>query len=65
MNRAVDDALRVLYNQYKNLPVEIVKAYDDASPAVEGKLCQFGAGLINIIPQRPPGAPAEEKGGSP
>jgi len=42
MNRAVDDALRVLHNQYKNLPVEIVKAYDDALPPVEGNFANLG-----------------------
>jgi two-component system NtrC family sensor kinase len=49
MNRAVDDALRVLHNQYKNLPVEIVKAYDDALPAVEGNFANLGQVLINIV----------------
>ena len=49
MNRAVDDALRVLHNQYKSLPVEIVKAYDDALPAVEGNFANLGQVLINII----------------
>ncbi len=49
MNRAVDDALRVLYNQYKNLPVEIVKEYDDALPTVEGNFANLGQVLINII----------------
>ncbi|PIV06215.1 MAG: hypothetical protein COS57_04730 [Syntrophobacterales bacterium CG03_land_8_20_14_0_80_58_14] len=49
MNRAVDDALRVLHNQYKNLPVEIVKAYEDALPAVEGNFANLGQVLINII----------------
>ena len=49
MNRAVDDALRVLHNQYKNLPVEIVKAYDDVLPAVEGNFANLGQVLINII----------------
>ncbi|MCX5826051.1 MAG: ATP-binding protein, partial [Deltaproteobacteria bacterium] len=49
MNRAVDDALRVLHNQYKNLPVEIVKAYDDALPTVEGNFANLGQVLINII----------------
>lgn len=49
MNRAVDDALRVLHNQYKNLPVEIVKAYDDTLPAVEGNFANLGQALINII----------------
>ncbi len=49
MNRAVDDALRVLHNQYKNLPAEIVKAYDDALPSVEGNFANLGQVLINII----------------
>lgn len=49
LNRAVDDALRVLHNQYKNLPVEIVKAYDEALPAVEGNFANLGQVLINII----------------
>ena len=49
MNRVVDDALRVLHNQYKNLPVEIVKVYDDALPAVEGNFANLGQVLINII----------------
>jgi two-component system NtrC family sensor kinase len=49
MNRAVDDALRVLHNQYKNLPVEIVKEYADALPSVEGNFANLGQVLINII----------------
>ncbi|MDD5100517.1 MAG: ATP-binding protein [Syntrophales bacterium] len=49
MNRAVDDALRVLYNQYKKMPVEIVKSYDDSLPAVEGNFANLGQVLINII----------------
>ena len=49
MNRAVDDALRVLYNQYKNLPVEIVKLYDDSLPSVEGNYANLGQVLINVI----------------
>jgi two-component system NtrC family sensor kinase len=49
MNRAVDDALRVLHTQYKNLPVEIVKAYDETLPAVEGNFANLGQVLINII----------------
>jgi two-component system NtrC family sensor kinase len=48
MNRTIDDALRVLYNQYKNLPVEIEKEYGDL-PAVEGNFANLGQVLINII----------------
>lgn len=49
INRAVDDALRILFNQYKNIPVEIVKDYDDASPTVQGNFANLGQVLINII----------------
>jgi two-component system NtrC family sensor kinase len=49
INRAVDDALRVLYNQYKNLPVEIVKDYDDTSPLVRGNFANLGQVFINIV----------------
>jgi signal transduction histidine kinase len=49
MNRALDDALRVLHNQYKNFPVEIVKVYDDTLPLVEGNFANLGQVLINII----------------
>ncbi|MHB8910856.1 MAG: sensor histidine kinase [Syntrophales bacterium] len=48
MNRTIDDALRVLYNQYKNLPVVIEKEYGDL-PAVEGNVANLGQVLINII----------------
>lgn len=49
INRALDDALRVLYNQYKHLPVEIVKDYDDTSPSVRGNFANLGQVLINIV----------------
>ena len=49
MNRALDDALRVLHNQYKDLPVEIVKAYDGTLSPVEGNFANLGQVLINII----------------
>ena len=49
INRALDDALRILYNQYKNLPVEIAKDYDDTSPSVRGNFANLGQVLINII----------------
>src|SRR4030042_33615 len=49
INRALDDALRVLYNQYKNLPVEIAKDYDDTSPSGRGNFANLGQVLINIV----------------
>jgi two-component system NtrC family sensor kinase len=48
MNRTVDDALRVLKNQYKDLPVIIEKSYEDI-PTVEGNFANLGQVLINII----------------
>ena len=48
LNRAIDDALRILYNQYKKLPVGIEKEYGDI-PAVEGNFANLGQVLLNII----------------
>ncbi|MBP8980467.1 MAG: GAF domain-containing protein [Syntrophobacterales bacterium] len=49
INRAVDDALRVLFNQFKNLPVVIEKDYEEALPPVEGNFANLGQVFINII----------------
>ena len=49
INRALDDALRVLHNQYKHLPVVIEKDYDTVLPFVEGNFANLGQVLINII----------------
>ena len=49
MNRLCDDSLRVLNNRLKNMPVEIVKEYDEALPTVEGNFANLGQVLINVI----------------
>ncbi len=49
INLAIDDALRILYNQYKHLPVEIEKDYDEGLPEVEGNFANLGQVFINII----------------
>jgi two-component system NtrC family sensor kinase len=49
INLAIDDALRVLYNQYKYLEVEIEKQYDDNLPFVEGNFANLGQVFINVI----------------
>lgn len=49
INVAIDDALRVLYNQYKHLPMEIEKKYDDNLPLVEGNFANLGQVFINVI----------------
>ena len=48
LNRAIDDTLRILYNQYKKLPVDIEKNYGDV-PTVEGNFANLGQVLLNII----------------
>ncbi len=49
INLAIDDALRVLYNQYKYLRVEIEKNYDENLPVVEGNFANIGQVFVNII----------------
>jgi len=45
----VEDALRVLRNQYKDLPVEIEKKFDPRLPPVDGNYSGLGQACINII----------------
>ena len=61
MNRVIDDAVRVLYNQYKNLSVTIEKNYADDLPTVEGNFAGLGQVMINII-QNAIQSMLEEKG---
>jgi len=49
VNVAIDDALRILYNQYKNLRVEVEKNYDENLPVVEGNYANLGQVFINVI----------------
>jgi two-component system NtrC family sensor kinase len=49
INVAIDDALRVLYNQYKHLQIEIEKMYDNDLPVVEGNFANLGQVFINVI----------------
>ena len=49
INRALDDALRILHNRTKHLSVEIEKSYDPDLPAVEGNFANLGQVWINII----------------
>ncbi len=49
MNAVIDDALQVLYNQYKSLDVEIEKKYDPGLPPIMGNFSNLGQVLINII----------------
>lgn len=49
INAALDDALRVLDNQYKHLQVSIDKEYDDGLPDVQGNFANIGQVFMNII----------------
>jgi len=49
INVVIDDALRVLYNQYKYLSISIKKDYDEALPEIEGNFANLGQVFINII----------------
>jgi len=49
MNTVLDDALRVLYNQYKYNDIEIEKKYDENLPDIEGNFANLGQVFINII----------------
>ncbi|MFH1079292.1 MAG: ATP-binding protein [Pseudomonadota bacterium] len=49
INAALDDALRVLYNQYKYLKVAVDKEYDDSLPDVRGNFANLGQVFINVI----------------
>ena len=46
---AIDDALRVLYNQYKYLHVEIERKFAENLPEVEGNFANLGQVFINVI----------------
>jgi two-component system NtrC family sensor kinase len=49
VNLAIDDALRILYSQYKYLRVEIEKDYDENLPVIEGNFANLGQVFINVI----------------
>ena len=49
INMAINDALRVLYNQYKYLNIKIEKKCIENIPAVEGNFANLGQVFINVI----------------
>lgn len=49
LNAVIDDALRVLYNQYKTLEIVIEKKYDTALPGIKGNFSNLGQVFINVI----------------
>lgn len=62
VHRAMDDALRVLFNEYKRKPIEIKKSFNASNPIILGvhaRLCQV---FINLIKNSIEAL--EEKGGT-
>ncbi len=49
INAALDDALRVLHNQYKYLHVDFDKQYEENMPDVQGNFANLGQVFINVI----------------
>lgn len=48
-NSVVQDALRVLYNQYKHAYIEIIENYEPNLPVVQGNFANLGQVALNII----------------
>lgn len=49
LNLVIQDALRILYNQYKERDIEIVENYDRDLPDVRGNFANLGQVAMNII----------------
>jgi two-component system NtrC family sensor kinase len=49
LNTVVQDALRVLHNQYKHQQLNIIEDYDDQLPKIQGNFANLGQVAINII----------------
>lgn len=62
LNIVVRDALRVLFNQYKHSDLEVIEAFEDDLPTVQGNFANLGQVAINII-QNAIQATAEKTGG--
>jgi two-component system NtrC family sensor kinase len=49
INSVLNDALRVLYNQYKHLDIKIVQNFAEDLPVTQGNFANLGQVAINII----------------
>jgi two-component system, NtrC family, sensor kinase len=49
LNHVVKNALRVLYNQYKNAGIKIIEDYAEDLPEVRGNFANLGQVCLNII----------------
>ena len=60
INTVIEDALRVLRNQYKQAGIEIVTHYDPNLPNIEGNFANLGQVFINIIHNAMQSFPSDE-----
>ncbi|NVL89407.1 MAG: GAF domain-containing protein [Desulfobacterales bacterium] len=49
VNDVCNDALKVLYNQYKRTETEIIEAYEEGLPEIRGNFANLGQVCLNII----------------
>ena len=49
LNEVVRDALRVLYNQYKQYEVNIAEDYAEGLPVIQGNFAQLGQVALNLV----------------
>ena len=49
LNDVCKDALKVLYNQYKQTGIEVVEAYEENLPEIRGNFANLGQVCLNII----------------
>lgn len=48
-NLVIEDALRILYNQYKHSNLNLIKNYADDLPEIQGNFANLGQVALNII----------------
>jgi len=60
LNAVMEDALRVLHNQYRHLKITMDKWYDPDLPNIEGNFANLGQVFINIITNALQSLPEEE-----
>lgn len=49
LNLVIEDALRILYNQYKHSDLNLIKNYADDLPDIQGNFANLGQVALNII----------------
>jgi two-component system NtrC family sensor kinase len=49
LNLVIQDALRILHNQYKGRDIELIENYDRDLPDIRGNFANLGQVVMNII----------------